>query len=281
MSSCITFNLAYINLNYRCLLSLSKFTGKAFCSNRSGTSAETDDSCSDSESEDGCVVQAVDPICSACTYENKPGADRCEICNTELKMQSKQSGGKQIQIAEACYGPSTILCQPHLNQLSIDLFLERLLLPIRDTIGADTSPAASLPSFMSAEAYVRFSQMDVSSLETRKIIDVISQQSTIESTWADREIVQEQQQEREEQKEVQVFQVVQPQGDRDPQRECSWQVANIHVPKILRTCFDLLRVFRSKISCTTVCFCKMEPCIACPNFAFLTAWIPFLSLKIF
>jgi hypothetical protein len=143
-----------------------------------------------------------------------------------LNTQSQKSTGQNPLIPDALGGPSSILCQPHLNQLSIDLFLERLLLPIRDTIGADTSPSASLPSFMSAEAYVRFSQMDVSSLETRKIIDAISQQSTIESNWADREIVQEQQQEREEQKEVQVFQVVQPLGDRDPQRECSWQVPN-------------------------------------------------------
>ncbi len=168
----------------------------------------------------GDVSQVADPICSACTFENKPSAGHCEICGTALKMQSATSG-ENTQILE---GPSTSLCQPHLNQLSIDLFLERLLLPIRDTIGADTSPSASLPSFMSEDSYVRFYEMEVSTVETRQIINIISQQSSDDASWADREIVQEQQQEREEQKEVQVFQVVQPQGDRDPQRECSWQV---------------------------------------------------------
>ena len=137
--------------------------------------------------------------------------------------------GEHAAVPDASAAASRILCQPRLNQLSIDLFLERLLLPIQDTLGADTSPSASLPSFMSSDAYVHFSKMDVSSLEARQIIDAISQQSTADSSWADREIVQEQQQEREEQKEVQVFQVVQPQGDRDPQNEISWQVTNAHV----------------------------------------------------
>ena len=141
--------------------------------------------------------------------------------------------GEHAAVPDASAAASRILCQPRLNQLSIDLFLERLLLPIQDTLGADTSPSASLPSFMSSDAYVHFSKMDVSSLEARQIIDAISQQSTADSSWADREIVQEQQQEREEQKEVQVFQVVQPQGDRDPQNEISWQVTNAHAVTIV------------------------------------------------
>jgi predicted nucleic acid-binding Zn ribbon protein len=259
------------------LLKLTSIAGKLHCSKKSGAEPGNDDESSDSDSEDsfvshfaddkdcvsqgsepicaactfenklganhceicgtalkiqsatsdqnhqisvGGVSQVADPICSACTFENKPSVSHCEICGTALKMQSATSG-ENTQILE---GHSTSLCQPHLNQLSIDLFLERLLLPIRDTIGADTSPSASLPSFMSEDAYVRFYEMDVSTVEARQIINIISQQSSDDSSWADREIVQEQQQEREEQKEVQVFQVVQPQGDRDPQRECSWQV---------------------------------------------------------
>ena len=110
-----------------------------------------------------------------------------------------------------------------MNQCSIDLFLEPLLLPIRSTIESDASISGSLPSFMSLGPYVHFFQMDIS--ETHVMIEALSKHAAIDSTFTDREIVQEQQQEREEQKEVQTFQVVQPQGDRDPQRDCSWQVA--------------------------------------------------------
>ncbi len=116
-----------------------------------------------------------------------------------------------------------LCCEPFMNQCSIDLFLEPLLLPIRNTIETDASISGSLPSFMSLNPYVHFSQMDIS--ETHVMIEALSKQAAIDSTFTDREIVQEQQQEREEQKEVQTFQVVQPQGDRDPQRDCSWQVA--------------------------------------------------------
>ena len=116
-----------------------------------------------------------------------------------------------------------LFCEPFMNQCSIDLFLEPLLLPIRSTIETDASISGSLPSFMSLNPYVHFSQMDIS--ETHVMIEALSKQAAIDSTFTDREIVQEQQQEREEQKEVQTFQVVQPQGDRDPQRDCSWQVA--------------------------------------------------------
>ena len=88
--------------------------------------------------------------------------------------------GEHAAVPDAAAAASRILCQPRLNQLSIDLFLERLLLPIQDTLGADTSPSASLPSFMSSDAYVHFSKMDVASLEARQIIDAISQQSTVD-----------------------------------------------------------------------------------------------------
>ena len=116
-----------------------------------------------------------------------------------------------------------LFCEPLMNQCSIDLFLEPLLLPIRSTIETDASVSGSLPSFMSLNPYVHFSQMDIS--ETHVMIEALLKQAAIDSSFTDREIVQEQQQEREEQKEVQTFQVVQPQGDRDPQRDCSWQVA--------------------------------------------------------
>ncbi len=197
--------------------------GKSHCSK---PGEDDDDQSSDSETDEGCVSEAADLVCLTCTHQNKPEVSLCEICGNSLKVQlNTEDRGEHAAVAA-----SRILCQPRLNQLSIDLFLERLLLPIQDTAGVDTSPSASLPSFMSSDAYVHFSKMDVSILEARQIIDAISQQSSADSSWADREIVQEQQQEREEQKEVQVFQVVQPQGDRDPQRDISWQVTNAHMP---------------------------------------------------
>jgi hypothetical protein len=134
-------------------------------------------------------------------------------------FEADSSSGVQIKFDDVRLPE---LCEPYLNQCSIDIFVEPLLLPIRQTIEIDAAVSVSLPSFMSWGPYAHFSQMDIA--DSRVLTEAFSKQPTTDYSFADREIVQEQQQEREEQKEVQTFQVIQPQGDRDPQRDCSWKV---------------------------------------------------------